>query len=53
MELQGLGEAVGRIDYRSAGAAVHKLEERMRHDEPLRQLVAKVERQLQKAEMWS
>ena len=53
MELRELGEAVGGIDYRSAGAAIQKLEERMRHDEPLLQMVAKVERQLQKTEMWS
>jgi hypothetical protein len=53
MELRELGEAVGGIDYRSAGAAIRKLEERMCHDEPLRQRVTKGERQLQKAEMWS
>lgn len=46
-----IGEAVGGIDYRSAGAAIQGFEKRLRHDTPPAQWLAKVEPQLQKADM--
>lgn len=51
MKLRELGQAVGGIDYRSAGAAIQKLGRHLSQDKTLGQLLAKIENQLQKAEM--
>jgi hypothetical protein len=51
MKLRELGEAVGGIDYRSAGTAIQTFEKRLSHDEHLAGLLAKIEWQLQKQEM--
>jgi hypothetical protein len=46
-----LGEAVSGIDCRSAGSAVKKFRNRLRHDKFLARQVTKIEGHLQKEEM--